>query len=44
MLVKLYLLVGIGEGKMVNILTDNVYDIHSKQLKYELSAVKIVEI
>ncbi len=35
---------GIGEGKMLNILTNNVYDIHSKQPEYRFSAVKILEI
>ncbi len=35
---------GIGEGKMVNTLTNNVYDIHSKQPEYKFSAVKIVKI
>jgi len=32
---------GIGEGKLSNILTNNIYDIHSKQPEYKFSAVKI---
>lgn len=32
---------GIGEGRAANILTNPVYDIHSKQIEYKYSAVKI---
>ena len=34
----------IGEGKLANILTNNVYDIHSKQPEYKYCAVKITKI
>jgi anaerobic selenocysteine-containing dehydrogenase len=32
---------GIGEGKLANLVTNPVYDIHSKQPEYKFSAVKI---
>ena len=35
---------GIGENKQPNILTNNIYDIHSKQPEYKYSAVKITKI
>ena len=35
---------GIGEGKLSNILTNNIYDVHSKQPEYKFSAVKISKI
>ena len=35
---------GIGEGKLSNELTNNVYDVHSKQPEYKFSAVKISKI
>ncbi len=31
----------VGEGKLVNILTNSTYDLHSKQPEYKYSAVKI---
>ena len=34
----------IGEGKIVNTLTNYAYDIHSKHPEYRFSAVKILEI
>ena len=34
-------MLGIGEGKLVNIITNAVYDIHSKQPEYKFSAVRI---
>ena len=33
---------GIGEGKLANLVTNSVYDIHSKQPEYKFSAVKII--
>jgi len=35
---------GIGEGKLSNVLTNNIYDIHSKQPEYKFSVVKISKI
>ncbi len=35
---------GIGEGKLSNVLTNNTYDVHSKQPEYKFSAVKISKI
>ena len=35
---------GIGEGKLSNVLTNNIYDVHSKQPEYKFSAVKISKI
>jgi len=32
---------GVGEGKLANLLTNPVYDVHSKQPEYKYSAVKI---
>ena len=34
----------IGEGKLANILTNNVFDIHSKQPEYKYCAVKLTKI
>ena len=33
---------GIGEGKLANLVTNSVYDIHSKQPEYKFSAVKVI--
>ena len=34
---------GIGEGKSVNILTNPVYDFHSKQPEYKFTAIQIIK-
>ncbi len=33
---------GIGDGKLANLVTNSVYDIHSKQPEYKFSAVKVL--
>lgn len=34
----------VGEGKLANLITNPVYDIHSKQIEYKFSAVRIMKV